>query len=79
SIVDILQLEIPGGGPRSTKPKKYAVAEPEIRYVAASPKETAKLIRKLEERMYEYARELEFEEAAKLRDEIQRMRNSISA
>lgn len=79
SIVDILELEIPGargGGNRSARP---AAAEPRVEYGVASPKDTAKAIRKLEDRMYEHARELEFEEAARLRDEIQRLRKSMSA
>ncbi|NJM12966.1 MAG: hypothetical protein HC889_14825 [Synechococcaceae cyanobacterium SM1_2_3] len=33
-----------------------------------------KKIKKLEETMYRHARDLEFEEAAKVRDEIQRIR-----
>jgi len=48
------------------------VADAKGRYSAKlkSPKEAAKLIKQLEERMYTHARELEFEEAARLRDEI---------
>jgi excinuclease ABC subunit B len=34
----------------------------------------AALIRKLESRMYKHAQDLEFEEAARLRDEIHRVR-----
>ncbi len=79
SIVDILELAVPGAGVSPKRPRKYAVAEPEVRYVAASPKDTARLIRKLEDRMYEHARELEFEEAARLRDEIQRIREAMTA
>ncbi len=79
AIVDILEFEVPGGGPRTSKPKKFALAEPEVHYVAASPKDSAKMIRKLEERMYEHARELEFEEAARLRDEIQSIRKAMTA
>ncbi|MGH8557386.1 MAG: excinuclease ABC subunit UvrB [Methylococcales bacterium] len=79
SIVDILKLDAPGAGFRTSKSNKFALAEPEVRYVAASPKDSAKLIRKLEEQMYQHARELEFEEAARLRDEIQSIRRSMTA
>jgi excinuclease ABC subunit B len=79
SIVDILELAAPGAAGSTNRSRKSAIAEPEIRYTVASPKDTAKLIRKLEDRMYEHARELEFEEAAKLRDEIQRIRSSMTA
>jgi excinuclease ABC subunit B len=38
------------------------------------PKEAARLIKQLEDKMYAHARDLEFEDAARLRDEIQRIR-----
>ncbi len=77
SIIDILALEVPGGRGSTGRSGKSAVAEPRIEYIAASPRETAKLIRKLEDQMYEHARELEFEAAARLRDEIQKIRRSM--
>ena len=39
----------------------------------------AELIRQLEEQMYQLARELQFEEAAQLRDEIQALRERLLA
>ena len=51
--------------------RRYAkVAEEIIEYASRSPSQVMKQIRTLEQRMYEAARNLEFEEAAKLRDEI---------
>jgi excinuclease ABC subunit B len=41
-----------------------------------APELLMKQIRKLEEQMYRHARDLEFEEAARLRDEIHAIRNS---
>lgn len=79
SIVDILELEVPGAGISAKPSRRSKVQEPETRYITAVPKDAAKLIRKLEDRMYEHARELEFEEAARLRDEIQRIRGSLTA
>jgi excinuclease ABC subunit B len=49
-------------------------AEPRPAYEAMSPDEIVKLIAKLEQRMYKHAQELEFEEAAKIRDEIDEIR-----
>jgi excinuclease ABC subunit B len=49
------------------------VAEEIVRYGSLSPEQLAREVGKLEQRMYEHARNLEFEEAAHLRDEIRRM------
>ena len=38
------------------------------------PEQALKLIKKLEEEMFRHARNLEFEEAARLRDEIAQLR-----
>jgi len=53
---------------------RRATAEPRLVAEILSPEEVMKRIRKLEADMYHHARELEFEEAAKLRDEIDRLR-----
>ena len=75
SITDILEVPIPGGGVRTAgRSRGRKVAEPAADYRALKPKEAAKLIQKLEDQMYAHARELEFEQAAKLRDEIERIR-----
>ncbi len=53
-------------------PKQYAkVAEATEHYARETPEALVKRIKKLEKKMYEHARNLEFEEAARLRDEIQ--------
>jgi excinuclease ABC subunit B len=49
------------------------VAEEVARYGRLNPAQLAREVDKLEQRMYEHARNLEFEEAARLRDEIRRM------
>ncbi|HOB60642.1 MAG TPA: excinuclease ABC subunit UvrB [Candidatus Competibacteraceae bacterium] len=55
--------------------KDYAkVAEEAAAYAHEPPALLAKKIKQLEQAMYRHARDLEFEEAAKLRDEIQRIR-----
>jgi excinuclease ABC subunit B len=50
------------------------VAEEGADYSALDAHAAAALIRKLESRMYKHAQDLEFEEAARLRDEIHRVR-----
>ena len=55
--------------------KKWAkAAEEPAEYAGQPPELLIKKIKQLEDRMYKHARDLEFEEAAKLRDEIQRIR-----
>lgn len=79
SITDILEVTIPGAGLASGRRGATEVAEASIDYVAASPRETAKLICKLEDEMYQHAKELEFEEATRVRDEIQKIRRALIA
>ena len=52
------------------------VAEPEADYATMPPGKLAKLLDKLEKDMYRHAENMEFEEAAKLRDQIQSIRNA---
>ncbi|MGH8528717.1 MAG: excinuclease ABC subunit UvrB [Nevskiales bacterium] len=55
------------------------VAEEGAKYAAMSPQRLAKHIAKLEKKMYEYARNLEFEQAARLRDEIKTLQERVLA
>ncbi|MBI3779316.1 MAG: excinuclease ABC subunit UvrB [Gammaproteobacteria bacterium] len=50
-------------------------AEEEAEYAAMAPDALAKLLNRLEKQMYTHARNLEFEEAAALRDKIQTIRS----
>ncbi len=54
----------------------FKVAESGEEYNVNSPKELAKLISKLEKKMFAHAKNLEFEEATKLRDKIEQIKNS---
>ncbi len=65
-VADIMEAGIPGGGQRLTA----RVAEEAAAYGKLSPRELAQRIEALEEQMYEHARNLEFEEAARVRDQI---------
>ncbi len=69
SVTDILELAIPGSG-GSLAHVKTKVAESTAEYQALTPKQAAKKLKQLEDKMYRHARNLEFEEAAKVRDEI---------
>jgi excinuclease ABC subunit B len=52
------------------------VAEDKAKYQAMTPETAMKKIKQLEERMYRHARNLEFEEAARIRDEIKHIRET---
>ncbi len=76
SIADVLEGAY--GGAARSKPSEYAkVAEEAIKYAAMSPAEVMKRIKQLEQKMYQHAQDLEFEEAARLRDEIDRVRENM--
>jgi len=75
-VTDILEVTIPGAG-RKLGAGDSKVAEVGPGYNVNSPKQAAKLIKELEEKMYTHARDLEFEEAADLRDRIKDIRSSI--
>ena len=53
----------------------HAIAEQQEDYQALSPQLAVKKIQQLEQKMYEFARNLAFEEAAGVRDEIQRLKD----
>jgi excinuclease ABC subunit B len=56
---------------KQTISKAYKkVAEDRVSYEALSPSMLAKKVKNMEEQMYQYARDLDFESAARLRDEI---------
>ncbi len=61
------------GAPMS--PKAYAkVAETEAEYASMSPKQMAKRLEQMEKQMYQHAKDLEFEEAAAVRDQIKQLK-----
>jgi len=73
AVHDILESGYPGvpGTARA-----YAkVAEEVAEYAGLSAEQLARKIKSLEEQMYKHARNLEFEEAARVRDQIQAMRD----
>ena len=68
-VADIMEAAYP-----APKGKRRRVAEDATPYAAMSPEQLMKKAAKLEKQMLRHARDLEFEEAARLRDEIQRIR-----
>ncbi|MDX1529106.1 MAG: helicase-related protein, partial [Gammaproteobacteria bacterium] len=63
------------GAPGS--PRRYAkVAEEYRKYAELSPTALSKKIKELEDQMYQHAENLEFEEAARLRDEARKLREA---
>ena len=69
SITDIMQVAIPGSGTTSGK-ALGKVAEYSADYKVMTPKQLGKKLKQLEDDMYRYAKNLEFEQAARIRDEI---------
>jgi excinuclease ABC subunit B len=71
SVTDILQVSIPGSGLTSANKLLSKVAEFPADYKASmTPKQAGKKLKQLEDAMYQHAKNLEFEQAAKIRDEI---------
>ncbi len=70
SVTDILEMSIPGASFAVSPTEKAQVAEPLSEYTVLSVKEKAKKIKQLEEKMYAHAKNLEFEAAAQVRDQL---------
>ena len=73
-VTDILE----GGYSEQTADRRYAkVAEQQAKYEVLTPEQIAKKIKNLEKQMYLHARNLEFEEAAKVRDELKLLQDEM--
>ncbi|WP_439437611.1 excinuclease ABC subunit UvrB [Salinivibrio costicola] len=80
-VMDVMEI---GTGKRSKANKSSAkslrtVAEPDADYALKSPQAIDTEIKKLESQMLEAAQNLEFETAAQLRDQLQRLREQFIA
>ena len=70
-VADIMEGAYAGGPVGS---RTYArVAEQEIAYAALTPQQMGRRLKELEKQMYDHARNLEFEEAARVRDQIREL------
>ena len=80
-IADIMEgarSEAPAGKGRGKRgagrEREKAVAEPAAGYESLNPQQLSAAIKKLEAQMYKHAQNLEFEEAARVRDQIGQLR-----
>ena len=75
AVLDIMEgaREAPEGKGRG---KGRRVAEQREDYATLSPTQAAAKIKALEQQMYQHARDLEFEEAARIRDQLHRLREA---
>ncbi len=61
-------------GSKSSRGRAAAVAEVAADYAGLNPQQAAGMLKKLEAQMYKHAQNLEFEDAARLRDQIHELR-----
>jgi excinuclease ABC subunit B len=75
AVADVMQAH--GSDDRASRGRGRAAGKrkDDALYAQMSPEQLMQRIRKLEKQMYQHARDLEFEEAGKLRDEIQHIRS----
>lgn len=74
SVTDILEVAIPGSGGQSSR-AKTKVAESNATYTVLTPKQQSKKLQQMQTLMYQHAKNLEFEAAAQLRDEIKKLQD----
>ncbi len=71
AVADIMEGAYPGA---PSRPDRYAkVAEEVAEYAGLSPQQMTKKVKELEKAMYQHAKNLEFEEAARVRDRIREL------
>ncbi|HET8763694.1 MAG TPA: excinuclease ABC subunit UvrB [Rhodanobacter sp.] len=78
-IADIMEgarSDAPARG-RGTRTRQHVVAEEAADYATMDPVKASATIRKLEAQMYKHAQNLEFEQAARLRDQIHELREHV--
>ena len=75
-VADIMEGAF-ASSPAASVDRYAKVAEEQIQYAAITPAEAEKRISVLEKEMHAHARNLEFEDAAKIRDEIQKLREHV--
>jgi len=71
-VTDVME-----GAKRTQRDIMKNVAEEGAKYKAMTPAQMTKKIVQLEAKMYQHSKDLEFEEAAKVRDEVNRMQNHM--
>ncbi|WP_027331154.1 excinuclease ABC subunit UvrB [Marinimicrobium agarilyticum] len=77
SVADIMEAgPVPGSGLRGQR--KASVAEKKAKYEVEQEGDVLKAVAKLEQAMYQAAKDLEFEEAARLRDQIEKLKHRVA-
>jgi excinuclease ABC subunit B len=83
SITDVLDVGSSDGGAESKgrskgkgRERAAQVADSAADYLRLSPSQQAAELKRLEQLMYQHARDLEFEEAARVRDQVQKLREA---
>ncbi|MFN7183827.1 MAG: excinuclease ABC subunit UvrB [Thermomonas haemolytica] len=76
AVRDVMEGARAEPGELKGRGKARRVAEPEQEYLRLAPAQQAARLKELEQKMHQHARDLEFEEAARVRDQIRRLREA---
>ena len=76
AVADVMEGARPEPGELKGRGKMRRVAEPEQQYQRLSPAQQAARLKALEQQMHQHARDLEFEDAARVRDQIRILREA---
>ena len=77
AVMDVMEGARYEPGELKGRGKAKRVAEPELDYQRLNPSQQAAKLKALEQQMHQHARDLEFEAAARVRDQIRRLREAI--
>ncbi len=73
-VMDIMEGARAAANEERGRGKGKRVAEPPTDYSAMDPQQASQKIKKLEQQMFKHAKDLEFEDAARIRDQIHKIR-----
>ena len=77
AVMDIMEgARTEPGTMKVGRGKGRKLAEPAEDYATLSPSQAAARMKALEQKMHQHARDLEFEEAARARDELRRLKDA---
>jgi excinuclease ABC subunit B len=79
AVMDVMEGARAEPAAERKRGKARAVAEQGEDYAVLSPSQLAAKLKSLEQRMYQHARDLEFEEAARVRDQIRKLKEATLA
>jgi excinuclease ABC subunit B len=74
-VMDVMEGARSAPEPGKARGRARQVAEEAERYLVLDPAKLAAKLKQLEAQMYQHARDLEFEQAGQIRDEMQRLKN----